>query len=132
MITASFLCKDLLINWQLGEQYFMQHLVDGDLASNNGGWQWTAGTGTDAQPYFRIFNPTSQALKFDPEGAYVRRWVPELANVPAAAIHAPWNLSNAEKEYLKCTHYPDPVVDHSVQRQRALELYRSAGKEVSV
>lgn len=132
MIVASFLCKDLLIDWRWGELYFMQNLVDGDLASNNGGWQWTAGTGTDAQPYFRIFNPTSQALKFDPNGDYVRRWVPELAKVPTAAIHTPWNLSSTEKEYLNCMAYPNPIVDHSVQRQRAIELYRNAGKEASV
>lgn len=131
MIVASFLCKDLLIDWRQGELYFMQNLVDGDLASNNGGWQWTAGTGTDAQPYFRIFNPTSQALKFDPEGDYVRKWVPELAKVPAAAIHTPWKLSPGEKEYLKCQTYPDPIVDHSVQRLRALELYRAPGKGAS-
>ena len=131
MIVASFLCKDLLVDWRWGERYFMQNLVDGDLASNNGGWQWTAGTGTDAQPYFRIFNPTSQALKFDPNGDYVRRWVPELAKVPAAAIHTPWKLSPGEKQYLKCQAYPDPIVDHSVQRLRALELYRSARKGAS-
>ena len=89
MIVASFLTKDLLLDWRLGERHFMRHLVDGDLASNNGGWQWAAGTGTDAQPYFRIFNPVLQGQRFDPEGAYVRRWVPELARMPARWIHRP-------------------------------------------
>ena len=89
MIVASFLTKDLLVDWRWGERFFMQHLVDGDPAANNGGWQWTAGTGTDAAPYFRIFNPVLQGIKFDPEGVYVRRYVPELADVPAKFIHEP-------------------------------------------
>ena len=93
MIVASFLTKDLLIDWRWGEQYFMQQLVDGDQAANNGGWQWAAGTGTDPQPFFRIFNPVLQGKKFDPDGAYVRRWVPELARVPNKFIHEPWRLS---------------------------------------
>src|ERR1700733_11579966 len=90
MIVAMFLTKDLLINWQRGERYFMQQLVDGDLAANNGGWQWSAGTGTDAAPYFRIFNPVTQAQKFDPDGQFVRHWVPELESVSAKWIHQPW------------------------------------------
>ena len=90
MIAASFLVKDLLIDWRWGERFFMQHLVDGDPAANNGGWQWTAGVGTDAAPYFRVFNPMLQGVKFDPDGAYVRAWLPELARVPAAYLHAPW------------------------------------------
>lgn len=91
MITAMFLSKDLLINWQRGEKHFMQHLVDGDLASNNGGWQWSASTGTDAQPYFRVFNPTTQSTNFDPKGEYIRRWVPELKSITSAkAIHEPY------------------------------------------
>jgi len=90
MITASFLVKDLLVDWRCGEKHFMQNLLDGDPAANNGGWQWTAGVGTDAAPYFRVFNPTLQAAKFDPDGAYVRRWAPELARVPDKHIHAPW------------------------------------------
>ena len=89
MIVASFLTKDLLIDWRWGERYFMQQLVDGDQAANNGGWQWAAGTGTDAQPFFRIFNPTTQGEKFDPDGTYVKRWVPELARVPANRVHHP-------------------------------------------
>lgn len=129
MVVASFLTKDLLIDWRWGEKYFMETLVDGDQAANNGGWQWAAGTGTDAQPFFRIFNPTSQGEKFDPEGAYVRRWVPELARVPAGAIHAPWKLSSSEREHLGCADYPAPVVDHAAQRARALAMYGKVPKE---
>ena len=123
MVVASFLTKDLLIDWRWGESYFMQRLVDGDQAANNGGWQWAAGTGTDAQPFFRIFNPTSQGEKFDPDGAYVRRWVPELAKVPAKSIHQPWALSPSEREYLGCTDYPARIVDHKIQREKALAMY---------
>lgn len=90
MITASFLVKDLLINWQHGEKWFMENLIDGDLAANNGGWQWVAGTGTDAAPYFRIFNPVTQSKRFDPTGVYIRQWVPELVDVPVEFIHSPW------------------------------------------
>ena len=126
MVVASFLTKDLLIDWRWGEKYFMQQLVDGDQASNNGGWQWAAGTGTDAQPFFRIFNPTSQGEKFDPDGAYVKHWVPELARIPAKSIHAPWKLTAAEREHLGCASYPAPVVDHAQQRQRALAMYAKA------
>ncbi len=126
MIVASFLVKDLLINWQWGERWFMQHLVDGDPAANNGGWQWTAGTGTDAAPYFRIFNPISQAEKFDPNGVYVRRWVPELRGMPPRAIYRPWLLDNAEQRAAGCVigqDYPAPIVDHEAARRRALEAY---------
>ena len=90
MITASFLVKDLHIDWTRGARHFMDHLIDGDLASNQHGWQWTAGTGTDAAPYFRIFNPASQSRRFDPDGDYIRRWVPELAALPSDEIHEPW------------------------------------------
>ena len=127
MVSASFLTKDLLIDWRRGERYFMQKLIDGDLASNNGGWQWAAGTGTDAQPFFRIFNPVTQGEKFDPDGAYVRRYVPELANVPADFIHRPWEMKPEEQERAGCVigrDYPAPVVDHKVQRAKALRLYR--------
>jgi len=126
MIVASFLAKDLLIDWRWGERYFMQQLVDGDQAANNGGWQWAAGTGTDAQPFFRIFNPTLQGEKFDPEGTYVRRWVPELAKLPANMIHTPWKLSPAERAHLGCLDYPAPVVDHAAQRAKALAMYQKA------
>ncbi len=129
MVVASFLTKDLLIDWRWGERYFMQKLVDGDQAANNGGWQWAAGTGTDAQPFFRIFNPTSQGEKFDPDGAYVKRWIPELARVPAKFIHAPWKLSPGEREHLGCGDYPAPVVDHAAQRARALAMYAKVTKD---
>jgi len=130
MIAASFLAKDLLIDWRRGEDHFMRHLVDGDVASNNGGWQWTAGTGTDAAPYFRVFNPVSQGRRFDPEGAYVRRWVPELARVPDAHIHEPWTMPPAVQDASGCVigrDYPAPIVDHAFARDRALAAY-AAGK----
>ena len=127
MIVASFLTKDLLLDWRLGERHFMQQLVDGDLASNNGGWQWAASTGTDAQPYFRIFNPSLQGERFDPAGAYVRRWLPELAGLPARWMHRPWEapaqvLRDADVG-LGVT-YPSPIVDHVQQRDRAVAMYR--------
>ncbi|GAB4466453.1 MAG: deoxyribodipyrimidine photo-lyase [Armatimonadaceae bacterium] len=127
MVVASFLTKDLLIDWRWGERYFMEKLVDGDMAPNNGGWQWAAGTGTDAQPFFRIFNPVSQGEKFDPEGAYVKQWIPELAKVSPKFVHQPWKMSPAQQEAVGCVigrDYPAPIVDHSVQRERALALYR--------
>jgi deoxyribodipyrimidine photo-lyase len=132
MITASFLTKDLLINWQWGERYFMRKLVDGDLAANNGGWQWSAGTGADAQPFFRIFNPIAQGEKFDPDGEYVRKYVPELKKLPNSVIHSPWKLSALEQQACGCIlgkDYPFPLVDHKTQRLRALSLYRAAGEQ---
>lgn len=128
MIVASFLSKDLLINWQEGERWFMHWLVDGDLAENNGGWQWTAGVGTDAAPYFRIFNPVLQGKKFDPNGNYVRRWVPELARVPEEFIHTPWLMPADLQNAIGCrigVHYPAPIVDHQQARARTLLAYRS-------
>ena len=129
MIVASFLVKDLLINWQWGEAWFMQQLVDGDPAANNGGWQWAAGTGTDAAPYFRIFNPTTQGKKFDPHGAYIRRWVPELANVPDKHIHEPSTMPHDVQEQAGCLigrDYPAPIVDHKAARLRTLDRYKQA------
>ena len=116
MLVASFLVKDLHLPWQWGARHFMRHLVDGDLASNSHGWQWTAGTGTDAAPYFRIFNPTTQALRFDPDGDYVRRWVPELADIAGGGVHEPG--------LLRPVAYPGPVVDHALERDEALARYR--------
>lgn len=126
MIVASFLTKDLHTDWRKGELHFMKRLIDGDLASNNGGWQWAASTGTDAQPSFRIFNPVLQGRRFDPDGQYVKRWVPELKNLGARHIHAPWELRHdmlgAAGIRLGET-YPERIVDHLEQRDVALELY---------
>jgi deoxyribodipyrimidine photo-lyase len=119
MIVASFLVKDLHIEWTHGARFFMQHLVDGDLASNNHGWQWTAGTGTDAAPFFRVFNPITQGKKFDPDGAYVRRYVPELRGVEGGAVHEPWALKGGVPDG-----YPEPIVDHGAERKVALERYQ--------
>ena len=119
MIVAMFLSKNLLIDWRLGEQWFMQHLIDGDLAANNGGWQWCASTGTDSVPYFRIFNPVSQSQKFDPQGDYIRTWVPELAHLDAKSIHDPY----ARNPDLKLN-YPKPMVDLKQSRLRALEAFK--------
>jgi len=129
MIVASFLVKDLLIDWRWGEAWFMQNLVDGDLAANNGGWQWSAGTGTDAAPYFRIFNPILQGKKFDPRGDYIRYWVPELAEVPIKYIHNPWEMPDQIQTQVGVqvgSEYPDPIVDHAFARERSLEAYRLA------
>jgi deoxyribodipyrimidine photo-lyase len=132
MIVASFLVKHLLIDWRWGERWFMQHLLDGDPAANNGGWQWSAGTGTDAAPYFRIFNPVLQGRKFDSDGAYVRQWVPELARVPAAHIHAPWEAPEEVRTTAGLRigrDYPAPIVDHAFARHRALAAYGAARRE---
>jgi deoxyribodipyrimidine photo-lyase len=120
MIVASFLTKDLLIDWRWGERYFMEALLDGDLAPNNGGWQWAASTGCDPQPYFRIFNPKLQGEKFDPDGEYVRRWVPELRGASTKVIHEPHASSEAKG-------YPKPIVEHAAQKAKALALYSSGG-----
>jgi len=128
MIVASFLVKDLLVDWRWGEKHFMQHLLDGDPAANNGGWQWAAGTGTDAAPYFRVFNPVLQGKKFDPQGAYVRRYVPELSEVPDAFIHEPWKMAEAQQHQIGCIQgkdYPAPIVDHDLARQRVLAAYKT-------
>jgi deoxyribodipyrimidine photo-lyase len=129
MIAASFLVKDLLVDWRIGERHFMEHLVDGDVASNTGNWQWVASTGPDAQPAFRIMNPVLQARRSDPDGAYVRRWVPEVTTVPGDLVHEPWRMSPAEQRASGCrigVDYPAPIVDHAAARARVLEVYSAA------
>jgi deoxyribodipyrimidine photo-lyase len=126
MVVASFLVKDLGIDWRWGERYFAQQLNDFDLAANNGGWQWASSSGCDAQPYFRIFNPVSQSEKFDPEGKFIRRYLPQLAGLRAAALHAPWlarPLELQEAGVVLGQTYPHPVVQHDLARQRTLERY---------
>jgi deoxyribodipyrimidine photo-lyase len=118
MLTAMFLTKHLLIDWRAGERHFMEQLVDGDFAANNGGWQWSASTGTDAAPYFRIFNPITQAQRFDPDGTFVRTHVAELADVTGRAVFEPRKYG--------VTRYPAPIVDHATARQRALDTYKAA------
>ena len=134
MVVASFLCKDLGVDWRWGEQYFATHLNDFDLAANNGGWQWASSSGCDAQPYFRIFNPVSQSEKFDADGKFIRRYVPELAGLSAKAIHAPWlagalELQSAGVELGKS--YPRPVVDHAEAREKTLERYAVVKKKAA-
>jgi deoxyribodipyrimidine photo-lyase len=126
MIAASFLVKDLLVDWRWGEKVFADRLIDYDLASNNGGWQWAASTGCDAQPYFRIFNPVTQSERFDADGAFIRRYVPELAPLDVREIHAPWTVPPAvqqAKGVVVGRDYPRPIVDHALARTQALELY---------
>lgn len=119
MIAASFLIKDLFIHWREGARWFWDTLVDADLANNSLGWQWVAGSGPDAAPYFRIFNPVLQGKKFDPEGIYVRRWIPELKNIPLRFLHEPWNAPNPPNNY------PPPLVDHAKAREQALAAYKN-------
>jgi deoxyribodipyrimidine photo-lyase len=129
MVAASFLTKDLLVDWRLGERYFADKLIDYDLAANSGGWQWAASVGCDAQPWFRIFNPVTQSEKFDPQGTFIRRYLPELAALPDKFIHAPWTLPASEQTRIGVRigeTYPQPVVVHAAQRQRALELFKTA------
>ncbi|WP_117233103.1 deoxyribodipyrimidine photo-lyase [Vibrio maerlii] len=121
MVVASFLVKDLQIDWRKGEHYFMSKLIDGDFAANNGGWQWCASTGCDGQPYFRIFNPISQGERFDAKGEFVRQWLPELEGVPDKFVHAPWNWPQFDS-----LNYPSPMVDHKEQREITLALYKRA------
>jgi deoxyribodipyrimidine photo-lyase len=121
MVVASFLVKDLHVDWRIGEEYFMSNLIDGDYAANNGGWQWCASTGCDGQPYFRIFNPITQGEKFDSDGSFIRRWIPELETVPEQYIHKPWCWPKA-----KSLSYPSPIVDHKTEREITLALYKNA------
>lgn len=132
MVVASFLCKDLGLDWRLGERYFAEHLIDFDLTANNGGWQWASSSGCDAQPYFRIFNPISQSLKFDEEGRFIRRYLPQLAGLPTAVLHQPWTASPMEllaADVRLGDNYPHPVVDHAEAREATLVRYAVVKKE---
>ena len=120
MAAASFLVKDLHIDWQRGARFFMCHLVDGDLASNNHGWQWIAGTGTDAMPYPRVFNPITQSKRFDPDGTYIRRYIPELIEVDNTRIHEPWRLPGGPPKG-----YSVPIIDHAVERAEAIRRFHA-------
>jgi len=129
MIAASFLVKDLLLDWRRGERHFMQHLLDGDPAANSGNWRWTAGVGVGASPYFRIFNPARQGRRADPRGEFVRRWVPELSRVPVEYVHEPWRMPVEVQRAARCRigeDYPRPIVDHEQARSRALARYKEA------
>jgi len=131
MITASFLTKDLLQPWQKGATWFWDTLVDADLANNTLGWQWVAGCGADASPFFRVFNPITQGVKFDPDGLYVRKWVPGLAGLPSPCIHQPWEappLLMVEANICLGETYPYPIIDHATARNRALLTYRQFKK----
>jgi deoxyribodipyrimidine photo-lyase len=131
MVVASFLVKDLLIDWRWGERYFAEHLIDFDLSANNGGWQWAASTGCDAQPWFRIFNPVTQSERFDPSGKFIRKYLPELTHCSDKEIHAPWQIMSHRQQSIGVVigqHYPAPIVEHATQRALALELYKNAGE----
>jgi deoxyribodipyrimidine photo-lyase len=128
MVVASFLTKTLLIDWRLGERYFAEKLLDYDMAANNGGWQWSASTGVDAQPYFRIFNPYNQSEKFDPQGLFIRQWCPELAHFSNKSIHSPHDTEMNEQLKAQCfigKDYPHPIVAYKQQRERALNMYKA-------
>ncbi len=128
MVTASYLVKDLLVDWRWGERYFAEHLIDYDLSANNGGWQWAASTGCDAQPWFRIFNPITQSEKFDPQGKFIRRYVPELVSCDDKEIHAPWQIPQLRQQSIGVVigkDYPAPIIDHAAQRTLALDLYKN-------
>jgi len=134
MVVASFLTKDLGVDWRLGEKYFAEQLIDFDLAANNGGWQWAASTGCDAQPYFRIFNPVTQSEKFDPDGKFIRQYVPELASVTSRHIHAPWRMGSLEQQasgVIIGRDYPNPIIDHAQARVDTLARYGAVRKPAS-
>ena len=131
MVVASFLVKDLLVDWRWGERYFAEHLIDYDFSANNGGWQWAASTGCDAQPWFRIFNPITQSMRFDRHGKFIRKYLPELQNCSDKEIHQPWQLSSQRQQIsgvIIGESYPKPIIDHAIQRMLALDLYQSANK----
>jgi deoxyribodipyrimidine photo-lyase len=121
MLVASFLTKTLHIDWRIGERFFAQHLVDYHPSANNGGWQWAAGTGTDAQPYFRTFSPWLQSAKHDPDALYIKKYIPELDNIPAKDIHK-WN-----ERYIKYpeSKYPKPIVDHAIETKKTMQIYKA-------
>jgi deoxyribodipyrimidine photo-lyase len=123
MVVGSFLAKDLMLDWRMGEKFFMESLIDGDFASNNGGWGFSASTGVDPQPYFRIFNPTLQSEKFDEDGKFIRKWVPELKGVEGKAVHEPY--ARGAEGLAKKAGYPRPIVEHKAVRARALERYKA-------
>jgi len=127
MVTASFLVKSLMLDWRLGEKHFMEIFIDGDLCANSGGWQWVSSVGTDPQPYFRIFNTITQSEKCDPNGDYIRYWVPELKNLKGKAIHDPFH--NMPSSEFKKLGYPAPIVDHKQSRERALFRYKNVGEK---
>lgn len=123
MVVGSFLAKDLMLDWRMGEKFFMESLIDGDFASNNGGWGFSASTGVDPQPYFRIFNPTLQSEKFDEDGKFIRKWVPELKGIEGKAVHEPY--ARGAEGLAKKAGYPRPIVEHKAARARALERYKA-------
>ena len=128
MVAASFLVKDLLVDWRWGERYFAEHLIDFDFSANNGGWQWAASTGCDAQPWFRIFNPITQSEKFDGAGKFIRKYVPELVSCSDKEIHAPWLIPPLRQQSIGVVigkDYPAPIVEHAAQRALALDLYKT-------
>ncbi len=134
MVVASFLVKDLLIDWRWGERYFAEHLIDFDLSANNGGWQWAASTGCDAQPWFRIFNPITQSQRFDAKGTFIRKYVPELSHCSDKEIHAPWQIPSHRRQQIKLVTgetYPNPIIDHAKQRTLALDLYKEVANTKS-
>ena len=126
MIVAMFFTKNMLHDWRIGEQFFMEHLIDGDFASNNGGWQWSASTGTDAAPYFRIFNPITQSQNFDPTGAFIKKFIPELENMPLKNIHQPTH------DLFSDTTYPKPILDLKESRQRAIIAFKETRDAVTI
>jgi deoxyribodipyrimidine photo-lyase len=126
MVVAMFFTKNMLHDWRLGEKFFMEHLIDGDFCSNNGGWQWSASTGTDAAPYFRIFNPTTQSQNFDPDGEFIKKFIPELKDVPVAQIHQP------QLDLFSSTNYPSPMLDLKESRLRAIQAFKDARENTGI
>jgi deoxyribodipyrimidine photo-lyase len=132
MVTASFFAKHLLLDWRLGEQYFLSHLIDGDFSSNNGGWGFSASTGVDPQPYFRVFNPWLQSEKFDQDGTFIRTWVEELKGVEGKGVHNPYAAGGKAASEAKRMGYPEPVVEHRFARERCLARYKAGiGRETA-